>query len=270
MSSSFTPIDPATISALNAGGERPSSRSSANTIPGSSSGSGAAEGRTRRRPASHCRDGPRTLEERDGFHTSAEIEAFFNEELRHRARAARARLAAVHRFEKNEGVAVPPPAEPPTADQLWGEIAAELHKPAVDAVTAAKRRREHSSHEVAEHINTVTARGNWKTPVIIIAAATIVALVGSWIVTQKSRASVVNELLGSADAQSIVTRPGQQGTLTLAENSTAQLAPETRLGHRARVWHVVPHAHRERRCRVFRCAGRRSAVRSTSWRTRRP
>jgi ferric-dicitrate binding protein FerR (iron transport regulator) len=230
MSSSFTPIDPATISALNAGGERALEQIFREHYPWLIE-------RALERLKGERAAAPRLIaatvrelwEERDGFHTSAEIEAFFNEELRHRARAVRARLAAVHRFEKNEGVAVPPPAEPPTADQLWGEIAAELHKPAVDPATAAKRRREHSSHEVAEHINTVTGRANWKTPVIIIAAATVVALAGSWIVTQKSRASVINELLGSAEAQNIVTRPGQQGSVTLAENSTAQLAPETRL-----------------------------------------
>jgi ferric-dicitrate binding protein FerR (iron transport regulator) len=230
MSSSFTPIDPATISALNAGGERALEQIFREHYPWLIE-------RALERLKGERAAAPRLIaatvrelwEERDGFHTSAEIEAFFNEELRHRARAVRARLAAVHRFEKNEGVAVPPPAEPPTADQLWGEIAAELHKPAVDPVTAAKRRREHTSHEVAEHINTVTGRANWKTPVIIIVAATIVALIGSWVVTQKSRASVINELLGSAEAQNIVTRPGQSGNMTLAENSTAQLAPETRL-----------------------------------------
>lgn len=230
MSSSFTPIDPATISALNAGGERALEQIFREHYPWLIE-------RALERLKGERAAAPRLIaatvrelwEERDGFHTSAEIEAFFNEELRHRARAARARLAAVHRFEKAEGVAVPPPAEPPSADQLWGEIAAELHKPAVDPATAAKRRREHTSHEVAEHINTVTGRANWKAPVIIIVAATIVALVGSWVVTQKSRASVINELLGSAEAQNIVTRPGQTGNMTLAENSTAQLAPETRL-----------------------------------------
>jgi ferric-dicitrate binding protein FerR (iron transport regulator) len=230
MSSSFTPIDPATISALNAGGERALEQIFRDHYPWLIE-------RALERLKGERAAAPRLIaatvrelwEERDGFHTSAEIEAFFNEELRHRARAVRARLAAVHRFEKNEGVAVPPPAEPPTADQLWGEIAAALHQPAVDPVTAAKRRREHTSHEVAEHINTVTGRANWKTPMIIIAAATVVALLGSWVVTQKSRASVINELLGSSEAQNIVTRAGQQGSMTLAENSTARLAPETRL-----------------------------------------
>ena len=43
-------------------------------------------------------------EERAGFHSTAEIEGFVNEEFRNRARAVRSRMAAVHRFEKTEGV----------------------------------------------------------------------------------------------------------------------------------------------------------------------
>jgi ferric-dicitrate binding protein FerR (iron transport regulator) len=135
----------------------------------------------------------------------------------------------VHRFEKAEGVAVPPPAEPPTADQLWSEIATALHQPAVDPATAAKRRREHSSHEVAEHINTVAQRGAWRTPAIIVAVATVVALSAVWWASRESRVAMVNELLGSPDAEAITTRAGQVGNATLGDGSVAQIGPETRL-----------------------------------------
>src|SRR5690606_36263114 len=154
-------------------------------------------------------------EERDGFHSSAEIEAFCNEEFRHRSRAIRARMTAVHRFEKAEGVHVAPPASPPTADQVWNEIATELHRPVVDPVTAAKRRRENRSHDVAEHIQTVTQRAAWKTPVIIVAVAAVVALATAWWYGQKSRADVINQMLGSAEAMQVNTRAGQLGSATL-------------------------------------------------------
>lgn len=230
MPSSFTPIDPATIAALNAGGERALEqifRSNYTFLLEK-----ALERLKGERAAA-----PRLIsatvrelwDERDGFHSSAEIEAFFNEEFRHRARAVRARLAAVHRFEKAEGVAVPPPTEPPTADQLWSEIATALHQPVVDRATAAKRRREHSSHEVAEHINTVAQRGDWRTPAIIIAVATVVALSAAWWASRESRVAMVNELLGSPDAEAITSRAGQVGNATLRDGSGAQIGPETRL-----------------------------------------
>lgn len=230
MSSTFSPIDPATISALNAGGERELEQIFREHY------AWILE-RALERLKGENAAAPRLIistvrefwEERDGFHSSAEIEAFFSEELRHRARAIRARMTAVHRFEKAEGVHVAPPATPPTADQLWTEISAGLHQPLVDVAAAAKKRREHRSHEVAEHISTVAQRGAWKTPVIIATVATIVAVVGAWWLTQSSRAEVVNQLLGSAEAETIDTRAGQTGSAQLSDNSTARLAPETRL-----------------------------------------
>lgn len=230
MSSTFAPIDPATISALNAGGERALEQIFRDHYEWLLE-------RALERLKGENAAAPRMIaaavrelwEERDGFHSSAEIEAFFNEEMRHRARAIRARMTAVHRFEKAEGVHTPPAHEPPSADKIWAEVAADLHRPQVDAATAAKRRREHRSHEVAEHIQTVTQRANWKTPVIIAVVATIVALAGAWWFGQKSRAEVIDQLLGSAEARQVNTRAGQLGSVTLADNSTARLAPETRL-----------------------------------------
>ena len=230
MSSTFAPIDAATISALNAGGERALEQIfRANFAWILERALERLKGENAAAPKLIVNTVRELWEERDGFHSSAEIEAFFNEELRHRARAIRARMTAVHRFEKAEGVHVAPPATAPTADELWAEIAAELHKPQVDAATAAKRRREHRSHEVAEHIQTVTSRANWKTPVIVAVVAAIVTLVGAQWMTQRSRAEVINQMLGSAEAQQVNTRAGQLGSVTLADNSTARLGPETRL-----------------------------------------
>ncbi|MEX2182134.1 MAG: FecR domain-containing protein [Gemmatimonadaceae bacterium] len=230
MSSSFTPIDPATIAALNAGGERALEQIfRANYAFLLERALERLKGERAAVPRLISATVRELWEERDGFHTSAEIEAFFNEEFRHRARAVRARMAAVHRFEKAEGVAVPAPPEPPTADRLWAEISTALHQPVVDPATAAKRRREHSSHEVAEHINTVARRGSWKGPVIIVAVSAVVVFTALWWISRESRAAVVNELLGSAEAEAVTTRAGLIGSATLADGSVAQLAPEARL-----------------------------------------
>ena len=105
MSATFAPIDAATITALNGGSEQALEtiyRSNYNWLLA----------RALERLKGEDAAAPRLLiatlrefwAERDGIHTSGEIEAFFNEELRHRARATRARMAAVHRFEKAEGV----------------------------------------------------------------------------------------------------------------------------------------------------------------------
>ncbi|MBX3174593.1 MAG: FecR domain-containing protein [Gemmatimonadaceae bacterium] len=229
MSATFAPIDAATITALNGGSEQ-----ALETIYRSNYDWLLA--RALERLKGEDAAAPRLLiatlrefwAERDGFHNSGEIEAFFNEEMRHRARATRARMAAVHRFEKAEGVQASAHAAP-SADAIWRDLVAELHKPQVDAATAAKRRREHSSHGVAEHINTVAKRGNWKTPVIIAVVAAVMALGGAYWFGMASRASVINQMLGSAEAEQISTRAGQLGSVTLGDASVANLGPESRL-----------------------------------------
>lgn len=229
MSAQFAAIDAATIAALNAGSEQALEQVFRSHFPWLME---KAIERLKGEDAAAPRLVIATMvefwQEREGFHSSAEIEAFFNEELRHRARAARARLAAVHRFEKAEGVKATQHAAP-TESGVWTEIAAELHRPAVDPATAAKRRREHSSHEVAEHISTVTKRGSWKAPAIIITVATILAVSGAWWFSKQSRAEVINQMLGSADARIVETRAGQLGSLELNDKSLARLGPDTRL-----------------------------------------
>lgn len=95
MTASFPPIDPATISGLNAGEDRALEQIFRAHYP-------ALLERAIERLSDEPASAPRLVaaavrelwEEREGFHTSAEIEAFFNEELRQRARALRARLGA--------------------------------------------------------------------------------------------------------------------------------------------------------------------------------
>ena len=230
MSSTFAPIDAATIAGLNSGSEQALEKIFRDHYTWIME---AALVRLKGEDAAAPKLMVATVrefwEERDGFHSSAEVEAFFNEELRHRARAVRARMAAVHRFEKAEGVHKTAAHAAPTIDGIWAEIVAELHKPQVDAATVAKRRREQSSHDLAEHINTATARGSWKTPIIIAAVATIVTLAGAAWFSKKSHEEVINQMLGSSEAQTVSTRAGQIGSVTLGDESVVRIGPETRL-----------------------------------------
>src|SRR5690606_30928526 len=101
MSATFAPIDQATISALNAGGERALEqifREHYDWIL--ERAYERLKGENAAAPKLIVNTVRELWEERDGFHSSAEIEAFFNEEFRHRSRAIRARMTAVHRFEK--------------------------------------------------------------------------------------------------------------------------------------------------------------------------
>ena len=168
-------------------------------------------------------------EERQGFHTSAEIEGFFNEEFRHRARAVRSRMAAVHRFEKSEGVAAHAAAAAPSADKLWGEIAAALHAPILDPAAASKRRREHAAHDAAHHIANVSAPRSFRTA-IIVGTVGAVCLIGGYLWAEKASArAAVTQMLVATDATTVVTKPGQLGSLTLGDSSTVRLGAESKI-----------------------------------------
>jgi ferric-dicitrate binding protein FerR (iron transport regulator) len=226
----FTPIDAATITALNGGDERALERILRDHYAVLLE---RAQERLKSEPAAAPRLVASTIrelwEEREGFHTSAEIEGFLNEELRQRARSARARMAAVHRFEKNEGVAAHAPHAPPTVDQLWTEIATVLHAPGPDRATRRKMLREHAAHEAAEHIAHVAERPKWRVPAIATAIGALGLLAGYLWADKASERSMATQLLASPDAQVVTTRAGQVGSLTLRDGSQARIGADSRL-----------------------------------------
>ena len=168
-------------------------------------------------------------DERAAFKSSGEIEGFINEELRNRARAIRSRLAAVHRFEKTEGVKPLESHAAPTADQLWTEIATALHQPVVDPATAAKERRAHLAHEAAGHIAGVAKPRNWKVPAALAVVGAVALYFAYGSVMQSSQASLVTSLLQASNAPTVNSRPGQLGTFALADSSVVRLGADSRL-----------------------------------------
>ena len=226
----FAAIDGATIAALNAGDEKALEKIFRTHYDALLE---RANERLKDEPSAAPRLVTATVrelwEERAGFHTTAEIEAFFNEELRHRARAARARMASVHRFEKTEKVETLAPRAAPGVDALWSEIMTALHQPVVDPAEAAKQRRADAAHDAASHIAQVSAPRSRRTPILMASLGAIVVVGGVWWANRASKAEAVSRLLGEAEAEAVVTRPGQSGSLSLPDGSAVRLAAESRL-----------------------------------------
>lgn len=226
----FADIDAATIAALNAGDEKALEKVFRTHYEALLE---RANERLKDEPSAAPRLVTSTVrelwEERAGFHSTAEIEAFFNEELRHRARAARSRMASVHRFERKEGVEPLAPRTAPSVDALWEEIRTAMHQPVLDPAAAAKRRRAHAAHDAASHIARASAPRSWRTAIIMASLGAIVVIGGVWWADRASKAAAVERLLAEADAEAVVTRPGQIGRVSLTDGSTARLAAESRL-----------------------------------------
>lgn len=230
MSTAFSPIDSATIASLNAGDEAALEKIFRSHYD-------VLLERALERLQDEKAAAPRLVaavvralwDERDGVHTTAEIEGFLNEEFRQRARAIRSRMAAVHRFEKSEGVGAHEAHAPPTADQLWKEIVTALHQPVVDAATAAKSRREQAAHGAAEHMRHATEARSWKLPALLTVVGALCLWGGYTWASKASKVSVITQMLAESDAPQVVTRAGQLGSVSLADSSRARLGADTKI-----------------------------------------
>lgn len=230
MPASFPPIDAATLTALNNGDE-----SALERIFRSHYNALLANAREQlkddtpaapRLVAATIRD---LWENRASFKSSAEVEGFLNEEIRHRAKATRARMAAVHRFEKSEKVQHVQPHQAPTADTLWADIVAALHRPPVDAETSSRNRREHAKHEAAAHIARVAEPRAWKGPLALGLVAAVLGVFAFWYIGKASKESVITQMLVTEEPRGIATLGGQRGSLTLGDGSAVRLGAESRI-----------------------------------------
>jgi ferric-dicitrate binding protein FerR (iron transport regulator) len=230
MPASFPPIDAATLTALNSGDEAALER-----IFRSHYDALLANARAQLKEDTPA--APRLVmatmrelwEQRATFKAGAEVAGFLNEEIRHRATAIRARMAAVHRFEKSEHVQGVQQHEPPTADALWADIVAALHQPPVDAEASSRNRREHAKHEAAQHIARVAEPRAWKGPLALGLVAAAVGIFAFWYIGKASKESVITEMLAAEESRAIATLGGQRGSLTLADGSAVRLGAQSRI-----------------------------------------
>lgn len=229
MATTFSPIDAATIAALKSGDESALERilrSHHDVLLE------RARERLKDEPAAASRLVVATLRElwaeRARFSSSAEVEGFLNEELRNRASAVRARMAAVHRFEKAEHVKAGAHAEP-TVDQMWSDLRAAINRPATDPAEAARSRREHAKHDAASHIAHVAERRSIMVPVMLGVLGALVLIAGVWWMGRSSRQSVLAEMLAAAEGDAITTRAGQLGSLSLGDGTAVRLGAESKL-----------------------------------------
>lgn len=230
MSANFPAIDPATLAALNGGDEKALERIFRSSYA-------AVLERAKEKLGEEAAAAPRLVagvfrevwEQRAELTSAQALEGFVNEEVRHRASATRSRMAAVHRFEKTEGVQVAGHHAPPSADQLWSEILTALHAPPPDSETRQAVRREHAKHEAAEHISRVAEKRSWKGPVLLGTVAAAIGITAFVMIGKASRESVVTQMLAAAEQDAVTTRAGQLGSLSLGDGTGVRLGVESRL-----------------------------------------
>jgi transmembrane sensor len=158
------------------------------------------------------------------------IEAALDDAVPHLCAEELRRRAALHRFEQHEGVHAHPSERPPmTAAQAWDEIAGRLHVSEEDRAAHREESRRIARRHAREHVDTVAAR-RIPTGAIITGVVLLVAAFG--LVRYMDRGSAelaLTRALESTDVRTLRSSPGQRGTVSLRDESSAQLGAASTL-----------------------------------------
>jgi ferric-dicitrate binding protein FerR (iron transport regulator) len=168
--------------------------------------------------------------DRARFTSAHAIDDYFDDAVPHLCADELRRRAALHRFEKHEGVHAHAAARPAmTAAQAWDEIAQRLHVSAEDVAAHREEARRIARRHAREHVDTVATR-RIPTGAIITGVVLLVAAVG--LVKYMDRGSAelaLTRALEATDARILRSSPGQRGTVSLRDASTAQMGAATTL-----------------------------------------
>ncbi len=170
---------------------------------------------------------------RDEFESPEQFTSLLADQLREAAMREKARRHALRRFEEHEGGGGKHEghgaATTIDTDEVWAHIQKTLH-PDKDALAAAKREAHDASrHGAAAHMADV-GKGVSKTVI----AGTVIGLAivfggGLYFMQKSGEKSRVSSALRSAEAINTTTKPGQRGSMKIADGSTVDLGAEAML-----------------------------------------
>ena len=163
--------------------------------------------------------------DRATFATPRDVDAYLDDAVPHRVADERRKRASLHRFELHEGVQVTAPSAKSdmTADQAWQQISERFHVSAEQLEAHREESRTLAKKHAREHVNNVVGR---RVPVgmFAIGAVLLVAIVfGMRFMNTGSAELALTRALEAPDARTLRAFPGQQGSISLLDESTAQL-----------------------------------------------
>ncbi len=157
--------------------------------------------------------------------TPTGVDDYLDEAVQHLAAEERRRRASLHRFESHEGVRpkVDHSHITMSADEAWGEISSRLHVSQEDIDAHRREALLAARRHTREHVDKVANRGVPWVP-IIVGAVIMAGIYGGIRYMDKSSAeSSIVRALDADEARQLSSRPGQRGSVTLAEESVVQL-----------------------------------------------
>jgi len=162
--------------------------------------------------------------------TAQAIDEFLDETVPHLCADELRRRAALHRFEKHEGVHAHASGRPAmTASQAWDDIAQRLHVSDEDVAAHREESRRIARRHAREHVDTVASRRVPMGAIITGGALLAVALGVMRYMDRGSAELALTRALEATDVRTLRSSPGQRGTVTLRDESSAQMGAASAL-----------------------------------------
>jgi ferric-dicitrate binding protein FerR (iron transport regulator) len=163
--------------------------------------------------------------DRAAFDTPAAVDTYLDNAVPHRVAEELRKRASLHRFELHEGVQVTAPSAKAdmTADQAWQQISERLHVSAEQLQAHREESRLLARKHAREHVDQVAGR---RVPVGMIAIGVLLLVVivfGMRYMNTGSAELALTRALEAPEARTLRAFPGQRGTISLLDESTAQL-----------------------------------------------
>jgi ferric-dicitrate binding protein FerR (iron transport regulator) len=164
--------------------------------------------------------------DRAQFTTPMSLDDYLDEAVPHRSADELRRRAALHRFEVHEGVQVtaPPARQGMSAAQAWDAISARLHVSDAEREEHREEARVLAKRHAREHVNSVAGQKLSMGMIITGVVLLIAVVVAMRFMDRGSAELALTRALEAEDVRVMRAAPGQRGTITLLDESTAQLA----------------------------------------------
>ncbi len=164
--------------------------------------------------------------DRAAFTTPMSLDDYLEEAVPHRSADELRRRAALHRFEVHEGVQVTTPSakQGMSATQAWDAISTRLHVSDAEREEHREESRALAKRHAREHVNSVAGQ-KLSMGMIVTGVVLLIAVVVAMRMMDRGSAELaLTRALDSEDVRVLRAAPGQRGTITLLDESTAQLA----------------------------------------------
>jgi hypothetical protein len=174
----------------------------------------------------------RLWEQRDAITDADGLDLALRMALHESAVREKSRRAALHRFERNEGVTQKTPHATSSidADQAWERLQRAIHQPSHAAESVASHSAE-AKHRTAAHMSKgVERRSKWTIPLIV--GGVVVVLAAAYGLTRLDTGpneAEIQRALAAVDANVLNAGPGQIAAVNMADETLLKLGPGSTL-----------------------------------------